>query len=91
MIDRYTHHILGFMESVNKTSEKTMQDLFDSMDPNVIHSDPGTRTDLFNRSLDKVRLTEFFGGRSQVELTRAIEDGMKSGKGRGDGGIQLTF
>lgn len=69
MIDRYTHHILGFMEDVNKTSEKTMKDLFDSMDPNVIHSDPGTRTDLFKRDLGEVRLTDFFGGRSRVELS----------------------
>ena len=27
VIDRYTHYVLRFMESVNKTSQATMQDL----------------------------------------------------------------
>jgi phosphatidylinositol glycan class K len=57
------------MERINKTSTATMQDLFDSYDPAAIHSTPGVRTDLFHRPLDNVRITDFFGGVAQVELT----------------------
>ncbi|PWN52485.1 hypothetical protein IE53DRAFT_326570 [Violaceomyces palustris] len=71
MIDRFTHHVLGFMEHVNKTSEATMQDLFDSYDPNSIHSDPGVRTDLYGRLPNQVKVTDFFGGVSQPRLTFA--------------------
>ncbi|EPQ27607.1 uncharacterized protein PFL1_04745 [Pseudozyma flocculosa PF-1] len=70
MIDRFTNHVLEFMEDKNKTSETTMQDLFDNYNPDVIHSDPGVRTDLFHRPLDHVKVTDFFGGVAQVELTR---------------------
>ena len=69
MIDRFTNHVLEYMEHVNKTSEKTMQDLFDGYDVAAIHSDPGVRTDLYPRDPTQVRITDFFGGVSQVELT----------------------
>ncbi|PWO00449.1 hypothetical protein FA09DRAFT_186432 [Tilletiopsis washingtonensis] len=74
MSDRFTLEILDFMEDVNKTSERTMQDLFNSYDPARIHSDPGVRTDLFRRPLDSVRITDFLGGVSQVELTTTLDE-----------------
>lgn len=37
-----------------------------------MHSTPGVRSDLFPRSLSEVRLTDFFGGVSQVELSEAV-------------------
>lgn len=80
--DRYTLEILNYMERINKTSTATMQDLFDSYDPAAIHSTPGVRTDLFHRSLDSVRITDFFGGVAQVELTTTLPR---------LGGIELTF
>lgn len=73
------------MERINKTSTATMQDLFDHYDPVAIHSTPGVRTDLFHRSLDSVRITDFFGGATQVELTPIPE------MQRTSGGLQLTF
>lgn len=69
LIDRFTKHVLDFMEHVNRTSTTSMQELFNSYDPVQIHSTPGARTDLFHRDLNQVRLTDFFGGVSQVELT----------------------
>lgn len=41
---------------------------FDTYDPAIIHSQPGVRTDLFNRSLHSARITDFFGGVSQAEV-----------------------
>lgn len=41
---------------------------FASYDPAKIHSDPGVRADLFGRPLNEVRITDFFGGVSQVEV-----------------------
>ena len=69
MIDRFTNHVLEYMEHVNKTSDATMQDLFDSYDPTSIHSDPGVRTDLYGRHPREAKITDFFGGVAQVELT----------------------
>jgi phosphatidylinositol glycan class K len=35
-----------------------------------IASHPGIRSDLFNRPLDKVKVTDFFGNVQNVELTK---------------------
>lgn len=83
--DRYTLEILNYMERINKTSTSTMQDLFDHYDPRAIHSTPGVRTDLFYRPLDSVRITDFLGGATQVELT-SLPDMPRS-----VGGLQLTY
>ncbi|KAG0706895.1 peptidase C13 family-domain-containing protein [Suillus ampliporus] len=68
VIDSYTHYVLKFMEGINKTSQTSMQDLFNSYDPVKIHSHPGIRSDLFLRPLDKTLITDFFGGVAQAEL-----------------------
>jgi phosphatidylinositol glycan class K len=68
VIDSYTHYVLKFMEGINKTSQTSMQDLFDSYDPVKIYSHPGIRSDLFRRSLDKTLITDFFGGVAQAEV-----------------------
>lgn len=73
MIDRFTNAVLQWMEGKDKTTEATMKDLFDSYDRAEIESDPGVRTDLFGRRLEDVRVTDFFGGVSQVDLTRKSE------------------
>jgi len=41
---------------------------FSSIDPVKINSHPGVRNDLFKRPLDQTRITDFFGGVSQVEV-----------------------
>ncbi|EMD36020.1 hypothetical protein CERSUDRAFT_115947 [Gelatoporia subvermispora B] len=68
VIDSYTHYVLEFMEGINKTSQTTMQDLFDSYDVDKIHSHPGVRTDLFNRDIRHALVTDFFGGVAQAEV-----------------------
>ncbi|OJT02612.1 GPI-anchor transamidase [Trametes pubescens] len=68
VIDTYTHYILEYMEGINKTSQATMQDLFDTYDPVKINSHPGVREDLFPRSLRNTLVTDFFGGVVQAEV-----------------------
>ncbi|KAI0708732.1 peptidase C13 family-domain-containing protein [Cerioporus squamosus] len=68
VIDSYTHYILEFMEGINKTSQTTMEDLFNYYDPEKIHSHPGVRSDLFGRPLRDALVTDFFGGVAQAEV-----------------------
>ncbi|KIO26053.1 hypothetical protein M407DRAFT_8038 [Tulasnella calospora MUT 4182] len=68
VIDSYTHHVLSYLESVNKTSKATMQDLFSTYSYEKIRSHAGVRSDLFNRPLDQTLITDFFGGVAQVEV-----------------------
>lgn len=70
VIDRYTYYNLEFLENnvKNASSKHTMKDLFDSYDIEKIHSTPGVRTDLFNRRLDEVLITDFFGNVQNVEV-----------------------
>ncbi|BGP55370.1 glycosylphosphatidylinositol anchor biosynthesis [Rhodotorula sphaerocarpa] len=67
--DRYTHHLLTFLETINKTSSVTMQNLFDTFSYEIIHSNAGVRSDLFGRPLNETLLTDFFGGVSEVHLS----------------------
>ncbi|KII87800.1 hypothetical protein PLICRDRAFT_162643 [Plicaturopsis crispa FD-325 SS-3] len=68
VIDSFTHYVLEFMEGINKTSQTTMQDLFDSYTFDKIRSHAGVRADLFNRPLDRALITDFFGGVAQAEV-----------------------
>jgi phosphatidylinositol glycan class K len=70
VIDSFTYYNLEFLENVDQTSDKTLQELFDTYDPVKIASHPGIRSDLFNRPLDKVKVTDFFGNVQNVELTK---------------------
>ncbi|GAA5805102.1 glycosylphosphatidylinositol anchor biosynthesis [Helicostylum pulchrum] len=71
VIDSFTYYNLEFLENVDQTSDKTLQELFDTYDPVKIASHPGIRSDLFNRPLDKVKVTDFFGNVQNVELTKS--------------------
>ncbi|KAH7100578.1 peptidase C13 family-domain-containing protein [Auriculariales sp. MPI-PUGE-AT-0066] len=82
VIDAYTHFVLNFLEGLNKTSDATMQDLFSRYNFKDIKSNAEIRSDLFPRALDKTRLTDFFGGVAQAEVTEG--DG-----GLGDSGSSL--
>ncbi|KAF5101064.1 hypothetical protein D0Z03_000689 [Geotrichum reessii] len=74
VIDRFTYYNLEFLESINKSSKKTMKDLFDSYKPVDIHSDPGIRADLFKRNLSDVLITDFFGNIQNVEVDNVETD-----------------
>lgn len=86
--DRYTHHVLTFLETITKSSKVTLQNLvraslvrmriilrqeqFDTFSFEVMHSTAGVRSDLFRRGLNETLLTDFFGGVSSVELVETV-------------------
>ncbi|CBQ69539.1 probable GPI8-GPI-anchor transamidase [Sporisorium reilianum SRZ2] len=69
MIDRFTNFVLEWMEGMQKGSNRTLAELFAAYDRDAIESDPGVRSDLFSRDLGQTKVTDFFGGVSQVDLT----------------------
>lgn len=76
VIDRYTYYNLDFLEKevTDKSSKKTLGDLFGSYDVADIHSDPGFRWDLFPGGEDAGRqrlLMDFFGNVQEVEVEQA--------------------
>ncbi|KAF8931712.1 GPI-anchor transamidase [Dissophora ornata] len=73
VIDRFTYYILEVLEKVDMQSKATLKDLFDTYSPDLLHSTPGVRDDLFYRPLDQVLLTDFFGNVQNVELTEPKE------------------
>ncbi|KIM27984.1 hypothetical protein M408DRAFT_329657 [Serendipita vermifera MAFF 305830] len=71
VIDRFTHLVLSHLEGINKTSQATMQQLFDAYNFDHLRSTAGVRTDLFQRDPSKVLLTDFFGGVAQAEVVQS--------------------
>uniref|UniRef100_S4R4H0 GPI-anchor transamidase n=1 Tax=Petromyzon marinus TaxID=7757 RepID=S4R4H0_PETMA len=69
VIDRYTYHLLDFLENIHPSTRKTMTDLFQVCPPRDCISTPGWRTDLFTRDPGSVLITDFFGSVRNVELT----------------------
>ncbi|GMM30766.1 GPI-anchor transamidase [Martiniozyma asiatica (nom. inval.)] len=61
VIDRFTYYNLEFLENITVDSSLTINDLFNSYNFDDIHSNAGVRTDLFNRNLSDVLITDFFG------------------------------
>jgi len=68
VVDRYSHFVLSHLEAMNKTSSSTLQEFFNAYSSDIFHSTAAARTDLLNRPLSKVLMTDFFGGVSSVEL-----------------------
>ncbi|KAI5118562.1 hypothetical protein M0805_005853 [Coniferiporia weirii] len=79
VIDSFTHHVLQFMEGINKTSHASMQDLFSTYDHRTIKSHAGVHAELFPRSLTETLVTDFLGGVAQVGIVPPHE--LESGSG----------
>ena len=70
VIDRWTHNILQFLETVQPDSRKTMQNFFDqTSNYHLVRSHPTVRNDLFSRGLDETLITDFFGSVHSVIVT----------------------
>ncbi|SJM82763.1 related to GPI-anchor transamidase [Zygosaccharomyces bailii] len=83
VIDRFTYYNLEFLEQIEKDSDKTLQDLFDSYTFEKVHSHAGVRKDLFSRDPKDVLITDFF-----ANLQNVIPD---EGKGDADAAAKTTF
>lgn len=66
VIDRFTYYTLEFLEKIEKNLNVTMDQLFAEYTFANVHLDPGIRTDLFQRNVSDVLLTDFFGNVQQV-------------------------
>lgn len=66
VIDRFTYYSLDFLEGIEKDSNTTLQDLFDSYTFEKVHSHAGIRKDLFRRDLKDVLITDFFANVQNV-------------------------
>ncbi|POV94498.1 hypothetical protein PSTT_16823 [Puccinia striiformis] len=68
VVDRFSHFVLSHLEGLNKTSKSTFQDFVKEFLSDIFHSTPAARTDLLNKTINEVLMTDFFGGVSSVEL-----------------------
>lgn len=75
VIDRFTYYTLEYLEKIDKNSMETMDKLFAEYTFENIHSNPGIRTDLYQRDVSTVRLTDFFGNVQEVVVDE-VEDGL---------------
>ncbi|KAF7331665.1 GPI-anchor transamidase [Mycena kentingensis (nom. inval.)] len=78
VIDRYTHYVLEYFESINKTSTNSLADLFATYDRDKFNSDAGVRSDLFKRPLNEARITDFLGGVAHAEVVDTNEPAEES-------------
>lgn len=74
VIDSFTHFVLEYLEGMNKTSQNTLQELFDSYDADAIYSHPGISTHLSRTPPSELLLTDFFGGVAGVEVEEEEEE-----------------
>lgn len=80
VIDRFTYYTLEFLEKIEKNSMETLDKLFAEYTFENIHSNPGIRTDLYQRDVSSVRLTDFFGNVQDV-IVDEVEDELVSAVG----------
>ncbi|CAG0887197.1 unnamed protein product [Cyprideis torosa] len=69
IIDRYTYHLLEFLEKVTPTTNHTLREFLKVCPKSQCISTVGYRTDLFPRDPATVKVTEFFGSVRHIELT----------------------
>ncbi|KAF2294640.1 hypothetical protein GH714_014067 [Hevea brasiliensis] len=61
VVDRFTFYTLAFFERLNMYDNASLSSLFTSYDPNTLMSTAYYRTDLYQRRLEEVPVTNFFG------------------------------
>lgn len=61
VVDRFTFYTLAFFERLNIYDNASLSSLFNSYNPNLLMSTAYYRMDLYQRHLDEVPVTNFFG------------------------------
>ncbi|KAM6577071.1 hypothetical protein CsatB_028908 [Cannabis sativa] len=61
VVDRFTYYTLAFFERLNMYDNASLSSLFKSYNPNLLMSTAYYRTDLYQRQLEEVPVTNFFG------------------------------
>lgn len=86
VIDRFTYFTLEFMEQIEKNSTLTLKDLFDYYTFDKVHSHVGVKTDLYERDVSDVLVTDFFGN---VQNIMPDENKSATGNDNYEGADQL--
>ncbi|GAB2274674.1 glycosylphosphatidylinositol anchor biosynthesis [Dionaea muscipula] len=61
VVDRFTYYTLAFFERLNIYDNTSLSSLFDSYNPKLLMSTADYRADLYQRPLQEVPVTDFFG------------------------------
>ncbi|KAK9705588.1 hypothetical protein RND81_07G068500 [Saponaria officinalis] len=61
VVDRFTYYTLAFFERLNMYANASLTSLFNPYNPNLLMSTAYCRTDLYQRNLEEVPVTNFFG------------------------------
>ncbi|KAH9699042.1 peptidase C13 family [Citrus sinensis] len=61
VVDRFTFYTLAFFEKLNMYDNASLSSLFTSYNPTLLMSTTYYRTDLYQRKLEEVPVTNFFG------------------------------
>ncbi|KAK9705584.1 hypothetical protein RND81_07G068000 [Saponaria officinalis] len=61
VVDRFTYYTLAFFERVNMYANASLTSLFNTYNPNLLIPTAYYRTDLYQRNLEVVPITNFFG------------------------------
>ncbi|PIN01969.1 Gpi-anchor transamidase [Handroanthus impetiginosus] len=69
VVDRFTFYTLAFFERLNMYDNASLSSLFNSYNPNMLMSTAYYRTDLYQRQLEEVPVTNFFGSVMETILT----------------------
>mmetsp|Transcript_17929 Transcript_17929/g.44466 ORF Transcript_17929/g.44466 Transcript_17929/m.44466 type:complete len:264 (+) Transcript_17929:521-1312(+) len=91
VVDRFTHFMLSYLETIEITSNATMQDMMNYLTREKVQSTPYVRSDLISRPLSEVKLTEFFASLPSAVVgvpslpTSAVEEMLRSHTEEGSG------
>lgn len=89
VVDRFTFYTLAFFERLNMYNNASLSSLFNSYNPNLLLSTAYYRTDLYQRRLEEVPVTNFFGSVMETIHTDSAY-GALSGKQLKSGKIKMS-
>uniref|UniRef100_A0A0D9VDU8 GPI-anchor transamidase n=1 Tax=Leersia perrieri TaxID=77586 RepID=A0A0D9VDU8_9ORYZ len=75
VVDRFTFYTLAFFEKLNMYSNASLSSLFNSYNPSLLMSTAYYRMDLYERSLNEVPVTNFFGSVMKTVHTESAYSG----------------
>ncbi|KAL0487519.1 GPI-anchor transamidase subunit K [Acrasis kona] len=73
VIDRFTYFTLEFFETYvvgdfKKAEQRTLSELFNSYNPNTLHSTPFFKTELSPKPLESIPISDFFGSDIKINF-----------------------
>ncbi|CAN6230876.1 unnamed protein product [Urochloa humidicola] len=75
VVDRFTYYTLAFFEKLNMYSNASLNSLFNSYDRSMLMSTAYYRMDLYERPLNEVPVTNFFGSVMKILHTDSVYTG----------------